>query len=71
MRLLETTYKIRTDSEAEAKKQIEHYQALAAEEGYVVKKCTYEYKSKKAKGEIIDEAWIVTVVNSFGSIWED
>ena len=31
----------------------------------------YEYKTKKAKGEIIAEAWIVSITQIFGDIWED
>ena len=30
-----------------------------------------EYKTKKAKGQIIAEAWIVSITQIFGDIWED
>lgn len=69
--LLETTQKYRVDSEEQAKDLIEQFRAQAREKGYVVKKAGYEYKTKKAKGEIIAEAWVVSVTQVFGELWED
>lgn len=69
--LLETTSKYRANSEIEAKDMIEEFRANAEKNGYVVKKAGYEYKTKKAKGEIIGEAWIVSVTQVFGSLWEE
>jgi hypothetical protein len=69
--LLETTQKYRVDSEEQAKDLIEQFRAQAKEKGYVVKKAGYEYKTKKAKGEIIAEAWVVSVTQVFGELWED
>ena len=50
---------------------IEEFREKAGEKGYVIKKAGYEYKTKKAKGEIIAEAWVVSVTFVFGSLWED
>lgn len=69
--LLETTQKFRADSEIQAKDMIEAFRAEASMKGYVVKKAGYEYKNKKAKGEIIAEAWVVSVTQVFGGLWED
>lgn len=69
--LLETTSKYRANSEIEAKDMIEEFRTNAEKNGYVVKKAGYEYKTKKAKGEIIGEAWIVSVTQVFGSLWEE
>lgn len=69
--LLETTSKYRADSEIQAKDMIEQFRREASEKGYIVKKAGYEYKTKKAKGEIIAEAWIVSVTQIFGDVWED
>jgi hypothetical protein len=69
--LLETTQKYRVDSEEQAKDLIEQFRAQAREKGYVVKKAGYEYKTKKAKGEVIAEAWVVSVTQVFGELWED
>lgn len=69
--ILETTLKFRADSEISAKEVIEGYRKDAAEKGYVIKKAGYEYKTKKAKGEIIAEAWVVSITQVFGGLWED
>lgn len=71
MKKLEITEKFRAYSENEAKDFIEQNRAAALKEGYVIKKAGYEYKTKKAKGEIVDEAWITTIVKTFNSIWEE
>lgn len=68
--LLETTMKHRAESESSAKDMIEAFRAQAKEEGYIIKKAGYEYKTKKSKGEIIAECWVVTVTQVFGDVWE-
>lgn len=69
--LLETTSKFRASSENDAKEMIEEFRKEAATKGYVVKKAGFEYKTKKAKGEVIAEAWVVSVTQVFGDLWED
>lgn len=69
--LLETTSKYRADTETQARDMIEACRAKAKEDGNLIKKAGYEYKCKKAKGEIIAEAWVVTITEVFASIWED
>ena len=69
--LLETTQKYAVDSELKAKDMIEAFRAEAEQKGYVVKKTGYEYKVKKAKGEIIGERWVVSVTQVFGTLWEE
>ena len=49
---------------------MEHFRTQADSKGYTVKKSGYEYKSKKAKGEVIDECFLVTVIKTFDNIWE-
>ena len=71
MRLLKQTIETRTDSENEAKELIEIYRKEAGEKGYTIGSAGYTYKTKKSKGEIIDEAYVVKVVQSFSGIWED
>lgn len=70
MRLLKVTEEYRTDSEAEAKESMEKFRAEAKEKGYTVNSCGYTYKEKKAKGDIIDFAWVVKVVKTYGGVWE-
>ena len=67
--LLETTIKLKVNSEDLAKSTIEAYRQDAVEKGYTIKKAGYEYKTKKAKGEIIDEKWVVTITQIFGELW--
>lgn len=68
--LLETTYKHRADDEVVAKNMIEKYRAEAEDKGYVVKKASYERKIKKSKGEVIAEAFLVTVTLVYADFWE-
>lgn len=69
--LLEIQKKIRTSSEKEAEETMQKYKDNADQEGYIIKKCGYDYRTKKSQGEIIAEAWIVTVVCVYGEIWGD
>lgn len=71
MVLLETTQKIKAISENQAKEIMETFREQAQEKGYVIKKSGYEHKEKKAKGEIIDEAWVVSITQVFGGIWDE
>ena len=50
---------------------IETFRAQAIEKGYTVKKTGYEYKVKKAKGEVIGERWVVSVTQVFNTLWEE
>lgn len=68
---LEHTIKIKAYSEEEAKNIIEGLRSESKTAGYVLKKAGYEYKTKKAKGEIVAEAWVVTATKVFGALWED
>lgn len=70
MILLETTQKYRAESEEQAKEMMQSFRDAAFEKGYTIKKSGYEYKSKKSKGEIVDEGYLVTIVMTFGSFWE-
>ena len=69
MRLYKVTEEYVADSEQEAITIIESYRKDAAEKGYILGGCSYTYKTKKAKGEIIDEAWPTKVTKIFGGIW--
>lgn len=70
MKILKDTLEFRVNSEAEAKQYLDTYRADAGEKGYTVKSAGYTYRTKKAKGEIVDEAWICKIVMQFGEIWE-
>ena len=70
MRLLKETIELRANSEEEAKQIIEEYRAQAQEKGYLVAAAGYTYKTKKSKGEIIDEAWVCKIVQQFAGVWD-
>jgi hypothetical protein len=71
MRLLKETIELRADSEIEAKEIIENYRKEANEKGYTIGAAGYTYKTKKAKGEIVDEAWVCKIVMNFSGVWEE
>ena len=71
MRLLKETLEIRANSEIEAKEVIESYRQKAATDGFTIGAAGYTYKTKKSKGEIIDEAWICKIIQDFGGVWEE
>lgn len=70
MRKIKATEEYRVDTEEEAKQTMEEFRKNAFKEGYTLNSCGYVYKEKKAKGEIIDECYVVKVVKIFGGIWE-
>ncbi len=70
MRLIETTQKFAVETEEEARDTIESFRAEAKSKGYTVKKASYERKTKKSKGEVIAEQFVVSIVMVFGDIWD-
>lgn len=69
MILLKTTEEYRTENENEAKSLMEEMRANAAKEGYLLNQCGYTHKEKKAKGEVIDEAYVVKAVKVYNGVW--
>lgn len=70
MTILENTRKIRVETENDATELINKYRKEAEEKNYLVKKAIYERKDKKAKGEIVDTCFVVTIVQVFNTLWE-
>lgn len=70
MRLYKVTEEYVADSEQEAVNIIEAFRKDAADKGYVLGGCSYAYKTKKVKGEIVDEAWPTKIVKILGGIWD-
>lgn len=60
--LIETTENYRVDNETEAKELIEK---AKADNHYILKKYTSQYKERKSKGEVIDAWYKVTLVKGF------
>lgn len=71
MRILKQTEEFRADTEDEAKLVMERFREEAKEKGYTLGASGYTYKTKKAKGEIIDEAWVVKIVKVIGGVWDE
>ena len=70
MKTIKFTEEYRANSENEAKDEIEVFRQKARTEGYTISKCGYTYKQKKSKGEVIDEAWIISVTKVYNDIWD-
>lgn len=69
--LLKQTDEIRANSEEEAKAIMESFRKEAMEKEYVIGASGYTYKTKKSKGEIIDEAWVVKIVKQIAGVWDE
>ena len=62
---IKETISWRVDSEEEAIALIEDYKAKQFTGGYTVNKSGYVLKTKKSKGEIIDQYYIVSIQFDF------
>ena len=71
MRKLKITEEFKAYTEEEAIQALSDMRANQTKEGYVLGANGYKYKTKKAKGEIISAAWIVTATKIYGEVWED
>ena len=71
MKLIEQTEKYVVDTEEMALQLVQAFKNKATEEGYVLGSSGYTYKTKKSKGEIIGEAWVVTIKKILGGVWDD
>ena len=67
---LETVEKYRVNTEEEAKTAMEYFREEAKKNGYLIKKSGYEKKEKKAKGEIVDQGYLVSVTKVFDTFWD-
>lgn len=71
MKLIKRTEEYVVDTEEEAIKAIQNFREDAAEHGHTVGASGYTYKTKKAKGEIIGEQYLIKVTRILGGIWDD
>lgn len=70
MKKLKVTEEFRAYSEQEAIDAIENARAHQKDGNYVLGANGYKYKTKKSKGEIADEGWLVSMVKIFDDFWE-
>ena len=66
MQKLKTTDTYRVDTEEEAMGMIEDAKDQQISGGYTLTKSSYTLKTKKSKGEIIDQWFIVLTEKTFG-----
>ncbi len=71
MRLIKETKEFRAETEAEAKAIVEKFQAEGLEKGFSIIKWSADYKTKKAKGEIIDEGYLLKITFNISDFWEE
>ena len=71
MKKLKVTEEFRAYSEQEAIDAIESARAHQKEDNYVLGANGYKYKTKKLRGEIIGEAWVVSVTKIFDEVWDE
>ena len=70
MKYLKATDEFRADTEEEAKAMINKYREEANEKGYEVTSVSYVKKEKKAKGEIVDEGFLVKISKTYDTFWD-
>lgn len=71
MKRLKVTEEYRAYSEQEAIDALNEARAKQNTEGYTLGANGYKYKTKKAKGEIVGEAWIVSVTKVYDEVWDE
>lgn len=69
--LLKVSEQYKCDSEDLAKRTIDEFKEQQTEKGYTLSKAGYTYKTKKSKGEVIVECWVVDVTMTYGGVWDD
>lgn len=71
MKKLKVTEEYRAYSEEEAMKAIAAARELQREGGYTLGANGYKYKTKKSKGEICAEGWLVSLTKIYNDFWDD
>lgn len=71
MKKLKVTEEFRAYSEQEAIDAIENARVHQKDGNYVLGANGYKYKTKKSKGQIIGEAWVVSVTKIFDEVWDE
>ena len=71
MKRLKVTEEYRAYSEQEAIDALNEARAKQNTEKYTLGANGYKYKTKKAKGEIIAEAWIVSITKVYDEVWDE
>lgn len=67
---LSITKKYRAETHEEAEDFIRAQRENGAKEGYEVTEAKYVHKEKRAKGETVDQAELVTITKVFCTLWD-
>lgn len=70
MKRLKVTEEYRAYSEQEAIDALNEARAKQNIEGYTLGANGYKYKTKKAKGEIVDQGWTVSITKIYNEFWD-
>lgn len=70
MKKLKVTEEYRAYTEEEAITAINNARDAQNTEGYQLGANGYKYKTKKAKGEVVDEAWVVSIQKIYNEVWD-
>ena len=70
MKRLKVTEEFKAYTEEEAISAIQTARDRQSTEGYQLGANGYKYKTKKAKKEIVDEAWVVTITKIYNEVWD-
>jgi len=70
MMVLKETVEFRCESEEEAKSIIEKIKEEGSSKGYEITAWDVKKRDKKAKGEVIDTAYLTKVVKTYGGLWD-
>ena len=68
---LKETVEYRIDTEDGAIRLIEQERKGAEDKGYIVAKASYSLKQKKAKGEIVDQGYLVSITYEYLKFWDE
>ena len=69
MKILKETIESRAYSEEEATEYINNFKSQASAEGYIAGAGSFTYKTKKQKGEIISDGYLVKVTKIYNDFW--
>lgn len=70
-KLLKNTVETKVETQAQAEDLIVRRKEYAAANGFSISAAGYTYKTKKSKGEIVADGYLVKVVESYAGFWDD
>lgn len=70
MKVLKETIELRAYSEQEARDYIDTFRTKAGVDGYIAGAASFTYKTKKKKGEVVSDGYLVKVTKIFNDFWD-